>query len=168
MAGAVKPPPIIVAQVRLKCPDGERFVHLPGPTADAALRKFTHFVPPHRCVSQGASLVQRGAASITLGATKKKKRKVKKMGLGAISEKRCPPLGMAVRFTASPGALVMYSTPPRIGQAGTVVTVPLPGGRKTCMRGPGGGLVYVRWDDGHTQGVSPRDLDAVATKPRKR
>ena len=79
--------------------------------------------------------------------------------LGAINAQRCPREGLRVRFNPNPVSLLMYSRPPRRGATGSVTTVPLPGGRRTCMKGPGGGLVYVKWDDGSFQGVSPIDLD---------
>lgn len=53
------------------------------------------------------------------------------------------------------------------GATGTIITVPVPGGRKTCMPGPGGGLVYVRWDDGRTFGASRHDLSLVKSKADK-
>lgn len=74
---------------------------------------------------------------------------------------RCPREGRRVRFAPNPVSHAMYSRAyclPKPGEAGTVTTVPLPGGRKTCMPGPGGGLVYVKWDGGCTVGVAPQDL----------
>lgn len=74
---------------------------------------------------------------------------------------KCPREGTKVVFQPNPASLMMYSGSyglPPVGATGTVTTVPLPGGRKTCMPGPGGGLVYVRWDDGSTFGVAPRDI----------
>jgi len=82
--------------------------------------------------------------------------------LGAISAARCPRGGLRVRFNPNPVSLMLYSKPPPRGITGRVTTVPLGGGRRaTCMKGPGGGLVYVQWDDGSFQGVSPIDLDKV-------
>ena len=34
----------------------------------------------------------------------------------------------------------------------------LPGGRGTYLPGPGGGLLYVQFDNGTFMGVSPKDL----------
>jgi hypothetical protein len=87
-------------------------------------------------------------------------------GLGAASgealrfNKRSGPReGTRVRFVANPASLMLYTRPPRIGSTGLVTSVPLGGGRRsTYMPGPGGGLVYVRWDDGSTMGVSSNDL----------
>jgi len=68
--------------------------------------------------------------------------------------------GTRVVFNASPGSLVLYRNPPDIGEEGTVTT--MPGfGTRTFLPGPGGGLLYVRWDNSGTIGVSPRDLDKV-------
>ena len=55
-----------------------------------------------------------------------------------------------------------YPDPPRHGERGTVTSIPLGGGRsRTCMKGPGGGLVYVDWDRGGTFGVSSYDIYRV-------
>ena len=80
-----------------------------------------------------------------------------------LSTKRCPPAGKAVVFQPNPASYAIYSSRhradlPAAGTRGMVATIPLPGGRKTCMHGPGGGLIYVRWPNGVTVGVSPRDL----------
>lgn len=54
---------------------------------------------------------------------------------------------------------------PRQGERGNVVSLPVGGGRRaTCMKGPGGGLVYVAWDAGSTMGVSSRDIDRVTKR----
>jgi len=68
---------------------------------------------------------------------------------------RCPREGLRVCLRANPAGMMMYTHAgdPRSGDCGETVTVPVPGGRKTCMPGPGGGLVYVRWDSGHVAGV---------------
>ena len=67
--------------------------------------------------------------------------------------------GARVEFRPTPASLMLYSSPPRRNARGTVTTVPFPGGqRRTSLPGPGGGLVYVKWDDGSFQGVSPIDL----------
>lgn len=77
---------------------------------------------------------------------------------------RCPREGLRVQYNPSPASHVLYSDypdPPRHGERGTVVSIPLGGRRATCMRGPGGGLVYVDWDRGGTFGVSSIDIDRV-------
>ena len=56
---------------------------------------------------------------------------------------------------------MLYSSPPRIGEEGTVKPVAHVGGKRTSMPGPGGGLLYVEWSDGYFQGVSPRDLQVL-------
>ena len=67
--------------------------------------------------------------------------------------------GSRVEFRPTPASYQLYSSPPRRNARGTVTTVPFPGGqRRTSLPGPGGGLVYVKWDDGSFQGVSPIDL----------
>lgn len=84
----------------------------------------------------------------------------------AISLKRCPREGLRVQFNPNPVSMAMYSVNhraqlPRRGAIGTVVTVSVPGGRKTCMRGPGGGLIYVKWGEGHIVGVAEFDLEVA-------
>jgi hypothetical protein len=54
-----------------------------------------------------------------------------------------------------------YPTLPKRGEKGTVTSIPLGGRRGTCMKGPGGGLVYVKWDRGGFAGVSSFDIDRV-------
>lgn len=76
---------------------------------------------------------------------------------------KAPREGTRVRFEPNPASYALYSNPPKKMMTGTVETVPLPGGRKTYFPGPGGGLVYVKWDDGHHQGVSPIDLVLVSS-----
>jgi len=76
--------------------------------------------------------------------------------------KGCPKEGLKVRFEPNPVSAMLY---PRghvadKGEVGVVVSIPLPGARNTCMPGPGGGLVYVRWKGG-TQGTSRYDLEKV-------
>ena len=66
--------------------------------------------------------------------------------------------GTRVRFTANPGSLVLYTHHPEIGEEGTVGT--MPGfGKRTYLPGPGGGLLYVNWDQSGLIGVSPNDVD---------
>lgn len=78
--------------------------------------------------------------------------------------KKCPKLGLDVCFYPNAAAAAFYSTHPRIGSCGNVTSVPLPGGRKTCMPGPRGGLVYVNWiaphlpGGSHVEGVFRADL----------
>lgn len=75
---------------------------------------------------------------------------------------KCPREGTKVVFKPNPASAMMYSREyglPAVGETGAVTTVPLPGGRKTCMPGPGGGLVYVKWANGSTMGVSSYDIE---------
>lgn len=82
---------------------------------------------------------------------------------GAISIKtRCPREGMRVVFNPNPVSRMLYSSgyrlPPK-GAVGRVMSMPLGRGRATCMRGPGGGLVYVDWGKHGTMGIASYDLD---------
>jgi hypothetical protein len=71
--------------------------------------------------------------------------------------------GTRVRFSAHPGSLVLYSHHPEIGEEGTVGT--MPGfGKRTYLPGPGGGLLYVDWDQSGMIGVSPNDVEKVKAK----
>ena len=68
--------------------------------------------------------------------------------------------GTRVRFNAHRGSLVLYSHHPEIGEEGTVGT--MPGfGKRTYLPGPGGGLLYVDWDQSGMIGVSPNDVERV-------
>jgi hypothetical protein len=68
--------------------------------------------------------------------------------------------GLRVVFSPNPVSKMLYSYPvPKEGTRGTVTAVRTDGGVRTYLHGPGGGLVFVRWDlDGLVCGVSPRDL----------
>jgi len=63
-----------------------------------------------------------------------------------------------VKFSPSPASHALYSRPPRAGEEGVVKPVSMGRGKATSLRGPGGGLLYVAWDSGDFQGVSPHDL----------
>lgn len=92
----------------------------------------------------------------------RRRRRRSRKSFGSISIKTCPREGTRVQFNPHPVSRRLYSRPiPYAGEVGTIVTVPIPGGRKTCMRGPGGGLVYVKWPSIGTMGVSSIDLDKV-------
>jgi hypothetical protein len=68
--------------------------------------------------------------------------------------------GLRVVFRPNPVSRVLYgSAVPASGTRGSVTSIPTAGGIRTWIHGPGGGLVYVRWDhDGSVCGVSPHDL----------
>jgi hypothetical protein len=69
--------------------------------------------------------------------------------------------GTRVRFNPSPGSLALYTHHPEPGEEGSVTT--MPGfGKRTYLPGPGGGLLYVKWDQAGTIGVSPKDVDKVS------
>ena len=73
--------------------------------------------------------------------------------------RRCPPEGLRVQFRPNPVSRMLYSAlMPRSGTRGYVTAISLGGhGNRTCIPGPGGGLVYVRFPQG-TTGVAPGDL----------
>jgi hypothetical protein len=95
----------------------------------------------------------------------RRRRRRRRRLLGEVSIRRaCPREGLRVEYNPSPASHVLYSdypTAPRHGERGTVVSIPLGGRRATCLRGPGGGLVYVKWDRAGHAGVSSYDLDRV-------
>ena len=71
---------------------------------------------------------------------------------------RRTPVGTRIVVQANPVSRVMYAYLPPNGTAGTVTTVSLGAGQRSFLPGPGGGLLYVKFDDGHFQGISPTDL----------
>lgn len=78
--------------------------------------------------------------------------------------KKCPPAGLRVCFAANPAARALYSgDAPRTGECGAVTTLPMGGRRASCMPGPGGGLVYVDWDQSRTAGVFRNHLHREST-----
>jgi hypothetical protein len=80
-------------------------------------------------------------------------------GMGDVSARSRQ--GTRVRFNPSPGSLVLYTHHPEPGEEGSVTT--MPGfGKRTYLPGPGGGLLYVKWDQSGTIGVSPKDVDKVS------
>jgi len=67
--------------------------------------------------------------------------------------------GLRVMFSPNPASRMLYSyRVPESGARGTVTAARTPSGLRTYLDGPGGGLVYVEWDDGFVCGVSMRDL----------
>lgn len=75
--------------------------------------------------------------------------------------------GTRVKYQPNPVSAALdahssYYNPPLPGVEGVVVALPVPGGRKTFLPGPGGGLLYVKWgSDPRTQftyGVSALDV----------
>lgn len=86
-------------------------------------------------------------------------------GLGAVSKN--VRAGTRVRFVPSEASYMLYSQPPEPGSTGQVTTVPFPGGKKlSYLPGPGGGLVYVKWDAGFVQGVSAFDLEVLSKRSK--
>jgi len=93
----------------------------------------------------------RAGGSITLVASQTRTAKVNPRS----------PKGTRVVMNANPASRMLYGDyAPVDGMAGTVAPVLFPGGkRRTYIPGPGGGMIYVLWDDGTSCGVAPRDLD---------
>ncbi len=78
--------------------------------------------------------------------------------------KACPPEGLRVCFRPNPAARAVYGGDgPAMGECGTVKSVSLGRGRRTCMPGPVGGLVYVDWDRSRFQGVFRKHLYREST-----
>ncbi len=84
----------------------------------------------------------------------------RRKGYGSISIKTCPREGMRVVVNANSTSRRLYSggIPPN-GTVGTVQKMNLGSRRSTCLRGPGGGLVYVKFASGLFTGISSIDLD---------
>lgn len=81
---------------------------------------------------------------------------------------RAPKEGTRVVFRPSGASLALYSHPPQVGESGTVTSVASGRGKKrTFMPGPGGGLLYVRWDDSRFVGVSLADVRPEPTSARR-
>jgi hypothetical protein len=71
-------------------------------------------------------------------------------------------VGTRVRFVPNPGSYLLYSNPPEEGEEGTVTTVSFGGaGKRSSLKGPGGGLLYIEWDKHGHMGVSPRDVEVI-------
>lgn len=72
-------------------------------------------------------------------------------------------LGTRVRFDPNPASHMLYSERyglPERGEEGTVTY--MPGFKpRTYFPGPGGGLLYVEWDQAGVLGVSPHDVEKV-------
>lgn len=107
----------------------------------------------------GASFAIGLAALASLGLYMATRSRGGLKGFRAPGFKRPPRVGTRVVFDPNPASMALYSTHPRVGEAGTVRPVAMGGGRSAAyMRGPGGGLVYVDWDESRFQGVSLHDL----------
>lgn len=68
--------------------------------------------------------------------------------------------GLRVVFDPAAGSQDQYAHPvPDVGAHGTIAAERTPQGPRTYLDGPGGGLVFVRWDaDGRVCAVTLRDL----------
>lgn len=77
------------------------------------------------------------------------------------------PAGTRVVVKASPSSRALYSGGiPKDGTEGTVTPVSFGSHKRTSLPGPGGGLVYVKFDDGTFTGVSPIDLEKAPAKKK--
>lgn len=95
-------------------------------------------------------------------AMRRRRRRRRRRLLGDVSIRRaCPREGLLVEYKPSAVSHALYSQAPRRGERGRVISIPLGRGRATCMRGPGGGLIYVDWEKSGTFGVSSVDIDRV-------
>jgi len=79
-------------------------------------------------------------------------------GFGGVSKQTRK--GTRVRFV---GSSVGYTHHPMPNEEGTVTTMPGYGSR-TYLPGPGGGLLYVTWDESGTIGISPNDVAKVTRR----
>ena len=76
--------------------------------------------------------------------------------------------GTRVAFRPSPASRALYGyAVPNDGEHGIVSPVSFGGAGRTVLPGPGGGLVYVRWDSGEFCGVSRRDVRTLRPEWRK-
>jgi hypothetical protein len=76
--------------------------------------------------------------------------------------------GLRVVFSPDAISHAAYSHPtPGAGARGTITSVRLGGGLRTYVDGPGGGLVYVEWDDGLVCGIGMRDLKLEPDRDRR-
>lgn len=66
--------------------------------------------------------------------------------------------GLRVVFRPDAASQLAYSHPTPEASARGTTSVRLGGGLRTYVDGPGGGLVYVGWDDGLVCGIAMRDL----------
>lgn len=73
-------------------------------------------------------------------------------------------VGTRVRFKPQAVSRLFYSNPPAVGEEGEVTMVAHVGGKRSYMKGPGGGLLYVRWDKHGTMGVAPHDVELLSKK----
>ena len=81
--------------------------------------------------------------------------------------KGTPRPGARVKFSPNPVSMMLYSSPPKRGEEGTVTTVSLGAKRAHYMPGPGGGLLYVDWDKSGQQGVAPQDVTKIGKAKRE-
>ena len=76
--------------------------------------------------------------------------------------------GTRVVVNANPASRTLYTDLPADGEEGVVTPVSFGTTKRTFMPGPGGGLVYVKFDNGEFMGVSPKDLDKAPKKGQEK
>jgi hypothetical protein len=138
----------------LRMGDGPMFYHRKTEAIRAALR-------------QGLLVDERGyVTSIDEESGSGKSNGVRKEGLSDLERRATlrTPVGTRVRFTPNPASLLLYSKPPESGEEGAVTTVSLGAGKSSFMRGPGGGILYIKWKKTGVQGVAPQDVEVLGRK----
>lgn len=76
-----------------------------------------------------------------------------------------PKAGARVCFRPTAASLALYESAPTPGTIGTVVAIPVGGGKRvTLLPGPGGGVLYVEWEGFGVIGVFPSDAAPAAEK----
>ena len=82
---------------------------------------------------------------------------------GIKTDKRTIPRpGVKVRFEPTAASLALYSKHPPVGDVGRVVQIPVGRRKAHYLPGPGGGLLYVRWEKlGGALGVSLLDVERL-------
>jgi len=79
-----------------------------------------------------------------------------------VSEAKRLRVGTRVKFEPSAASAVLYSRAPASGSVGTVTAVSFGASkRKSYLPGPGGGLLYVDWEDVGVCGVGAGDVERV-------
>lgn len=143
--------------------DRDDLRHLPGAGSVASFRATFdgRTGRPTRLVCDGRAcdLPNAVTAALMLAAYRRAFASSPPRGFAALGSTRCPPEGMRVVYRPNPASHALYMRPPRIGERGSVTSIPLGARRATCLPGPGGGLVYVDWDEAGPRGIAPGDIE---------
>ena len=91
---------------------------------------------------------------------------MKEAGVKLAEVKLRIPAGTRVVVKANPASRALYSGLPEDGSEGEVSAVSFGSTKRTFLPGPGGGMVYVKFDNGEFMGVSPKDLDKAPAKKK--